>query len=1499
MDIREWLAELGLPQYAEAFAANHLSDTADAPFRDLTHDLLKEIGVASVGHRMTILRAKDALGPGAASSTRATVATTVSLTAGTPATAAMGTSSPAVGPESGAASPSAADRPIRVFLSYGHDEHEPVASRIKRDLERRGHKVWFDVERLRLGQDFPAYIEEGLRSCDKMLLLMTPHSVRRRDPRDPSSTDGFCLNEIAKALERNMLIIPVLVAGLANGPPISICRIQYLDLRDCLPPEEKAEKYASRFKRLLDALECDKLDFEGGQARLKRALRPLDFDADIARHVAAFTGRHWLRAEVDRWLAGEVGATSAAAAPVAQAAPGAPPVAGPTDASRIFWLVGGPGVGKSAFAAHLAHYHGRVAAHHLCVHGHDEKADPRKALLSLAYQMAQHLPEYDRRLQALDVEAQAAANAYTVFDTLWVQPLGKDFPAPDTPRLVILDGLDESTRNGRNELAEVVRDCWPRTPLWLRLLVTSRPESGVMSTLAGLAPYVFEAERAENLQDIRDYLWSELTARGFAPRGVAVDEVVRRSEGVFLYAKVVLEELVVGRLSLDRPEEFPVGLAGYYQKFFQRQFPEVQEYGRGTRSLVGAICAQRGPLPLGIAAAAAGLSDFELREQLGELGSLFPIRRAATGTTAKEEAETVAPFHQSVSDWLTTKDRRTGLHLAGPYAVDAADGERRLAEEGMREHGRGAERMSAYMIAHLPAHLARAGREDDLEAVLTDLVYLEVKAAAGRALELVGDFTEAKRVLEADRPGRERVRLLGKAISRDAAFVALHPTALFQCLWNSCWWHDCAEAAEHYDPPEGGWGPGGAPWEREGPKLSALLEAWRAAKERRTPDFPWLRSIRPPATAVDSPLELILSGHEYSVTSVAFSPDGGRIASGSNDETLRVWDAATGREIACLRGHESSVESVAFSPDGGRLASGSCDRTVRVWEAETGRQVTCLRGHQLSVKSVAFSPDGRRIASASRDKTVRVWDAATGREIACLRGHASSVESVAFSPDGGRLASGSCDRTVRVWEAETGRQVACIRPHQDFVEGDAYSPDGGWKWSGAYDQDMREREVRTGREIPFHRHTSMFTSVAYSPDGGRIASASYDHTVRVWEAETGEEVACLRGHESSVESVAYSPDGGRIASGSWDKTVRVWDATTGRELACVRTFNDWVCGVTFSPDGGRVASGSREKTVRIWDVSTGQEIACLRGHEKEVTSVAFSLDSGRIASGSLEKTVRIWDAATGREIACLRGHEGSVESVAFSPDGGRIASGSCDNTVRVWELETGREVACLRGHGDQVNSIAFSPNGGRIASGANDGTVRVWEADTGREIACLPGHEQVVWSVAFSPDGVRIASGSWDKTVRVWEATTGREIACLRGHGRSVTSLAYSPDGGRIAGLSGDTVVVWDTGTGECLQVIDGSSDALSVAYGHRQVPWRSAGALVGFALARADTREAVAWFPQFLWPLAFRPSLSVRRWAGAAGSELVILALEGGHDLERRIRQAPTQTGDPQGPRP
>jgi WD40 repeat protein/subtilase family serine protease len=580
----------------------------------------------------------------------------------------------------------------------------------------------------------------------------------------------------------------------------------------------------------------------------------------------------------------------------------------------------------------------------------------------------------------------------------------------------------------------------------------------------------------------------------------------------------------------------------------------------------------------------------------------------------------------------------------------------------------------------------------------------------------------------------------------------------------------------------------------------ALVSWWRIAL------WLWLAwAVVLPAFGQGRPdIVWMRGGHTHSVNSVAFSPDGSLIASGSWDDTIKLWRVSDGALVRTLTGHTDWVYSVAFSPDGSLIASGSRDATIKLWRVSDGALVATLRGHTWHVFSVAFSPDGSLIASGGSDLTIRLWRVSDGALVRTLRGHTGYVNSVAFSPDGRLLASGSEDRTIRLWRVSDGALVRTLTGHTDWVFSVAFSPDGSLIASGSDDSTIKLWRVSDGALVrTLTGHTGDVRSVAFSPDGSLLASGSWDATIKLWRVSDGALVATLTGHTSNVPSVAFSPDGRLLASGSWDATIKLWRVSDGALVRTLTGHTYWVNSVAFSPDGSLLASGSLDLTIRLWRVSDGALVRTLTWHTCSVYSVAFSPDGSLLASGCGGYTVQLWRVSDGALVRTLRGHTDSVTSVAFSPDGSLIASGSEDYTIRLWRVSDGALVRTLTGHTGTVTSVAFSPDGRLLASGSWD-TIKLWRVSDGALVGILAGHTDWVNSVAFSPDGSLLASGSGDATIKLWRVSDGALVATLTGHTDGVESVAFSPDGRLLASGSADrTIRLWRVSDGALVQTYD------------------------------------------------------------------------------------------------
>ncbi|OSX78977.1 hypothetical protein BU14_0093s0020 [Porphyra umbilicalis] len=642
----------------------------------------------------------------------------------------------------------------------------------------------------------------------------------------------------------------------------------------------------------------------------------------------------------------------------------------------------------------------------------------------------------------------------------------------------------------------------------------------------------------------------------------------------------------------------------------------------------------------------------------------------------------------------------------------------------------------------------------------------------------------------------------------------------------------------------------------------------------------------------------ILYGHPCEVTcSCVVRQSTGRnlVVSGSDDGTLRVWDADRGECVAVLNGHSCSVSCVCVVEVGGggdgvdcgckvqRVVSGSDDHTLRVWDADRGECVAVLKGHSdkvmcVCVVEVGGGGDGggsggkvQRVVSGSADHMLRVWDAGRGECVAVLEGHSHWVRCVCVVEVGGggvggggggkaqRVVSGSRDRTLRVWDAGHGECVAVLKGHRDTVT------------------------------------CVCVVEVGVGGDGGggggkvqRVVSGSADHTLRVWDAGHGECVAVMKGHSHWVTCVCVvevdvGGDGGggggmvqRVVSGSAHHTLRVWDAGHGECVAELKGHSDLVrcvgvVEVSGGGDGGvgggkvqRVVSGSRDRTLRVWDADRGECVAVLKGHSDKVMCVCVVEVGGggdgggsggkvqRVVSGSADHTLRVWDAGRGECVGENLGNSGWVTCVCVVEVGGggdggggggkvqRVVSGSDDHTLRVWDADRGECLAVLKGHRDTVTCVCVAEVGGvgdggggggkvqRVVSGSADHTLRVWDAGRGECVGEHLGHSGWVTCVCVvevggGGDMQRVVSGSADRTLRVWDAGRGECVAVMKGHSRSVTcvcvvEVGVGGDGGggggkvqRVVSGSADHMLrVWDAGHGECVAVLKGHRDTVT-----------------------------------------------------------------------------------------
>ncbi|KIK23191.1 hypothetical protein PISMIDRAFT_649690 [Pisolithus microcarpus 441] len=821
------------------------------------------------------------------------------------------------------------------------------------------------------------------------------------------------------------------------------------------------------------------------------------------------------------------------------------------NAPRILWLHGQAGRGKSAIAHTLALWLKDAGGFGSCFcFSRERQAEHReeKIFTTIARDLADHDPAFRRALAdvlAKDHSLKTTSDVTEQWEKLILEPMLKVSSTMIGNMVVVVDALDESGPVGsRTHILSVLASRANNLPRNIRIFITSRPLPDIQHSL-GSAPHVkatclddvstestehdillYVSEKLGHLPDIGDtevrkisqkadslFEWARLACDYIKPNTASGATVKER------YDEVVSLQSEGGRSLLDVT----------YMAILETAVPKS---GKGLErycSVMHQVLITFEPLPM---AALNGMrkclpNKHDHYDVFVILEFMSPVLGGILDYTSP-----VRPLHASFYDFLTDHSRSGIYFIDTSCPGDLAVSTLQILHDELRFNICGLE--SSYLsnaeVADLSDRIAKN--------ILPHLSYscqfwsqhLEKTIFNVPLAQLVKDFVGSEKFLF----WLEAMSLLSRIGNAATALISAA-----KWLLNQGDFKDTLELVEDgvrfIDIFHGG-------ISHSAPHVYVSALPFLPVKKRLSqmvmPKFSSLARVVGRLEYWNSAQLLGLEGHTNAVCSVAFSPDGSWIGSGSVDKTLRIWDAERGVQIGNhFEGHTDEVWSVAFSPDGKRIVSSSKDKAVRVWDTEGGVQIgSYLEGHTEGVTSVAFSPDGKRIVSGSLDKTLRIWDAERRVQIGShLEGHTDKVFSVAFSPDGKRIVSGSRDRTVRVWDAERGVQI--------------------------------------GRHLEGHIDAAF--SVVFSPDGKRIVSGSVDKTVRVWDAERGVQIGShLEGHTDAVFSVAFSPDGKKIVSGSLDKTVRHTDA---------------VFSVAISADGKSIVSGLEDNMVRAWDVNVCED----------------------------------------------------------------------------------------------------------------------------------------------------------------------------------------------------------------------------------------------------------------------------------------------------------------------
>jgi hypothetical protein len=885
---------------------------------------------------------------------------------------------------------------LRIFLSYGHDRNEELVLQIKKDLENRGHDVWFDKSDIKVGQDWRRSITDGIHNSKKVLSFLSKHSTR-----DP----GVCLDEIAIAIgDKGGNIQTILVEGEEEvKAPATISHIQWLDMHDWQEVKTKGGEewnawYENKFNEIVEVVESEESrTFAGEIEELKGYLNPISSDARIKQLLKkGFIGREWIYEAVEKWRT-------------------------ENRESRMFWLMGNPGVGKSAFAANLTHFgKDKVIAAQFVEYDKPDHRNAARVIRSLAFQLATRLPSYRSLLLKLpEIKNLDPKGAAELFEYLLAEPLKHDIDGGQERYLVIIDALDEAKEGEHNPLVEMLARHAPRLPDWLGIVVTSRNEKNVTDPLQGLIPFVLNTENEANQNDIRTYIELELEEhlQKFANKQNIVAQILEKSEGVFLYVERVCRDVQVGNLSLENQDAFPVGLGGIYWQFFQRQFQDSEKYKKNIRPVLRLIMAALEPLPVHLLKDLMNWGREEMNDFSFALGSLFPV-------VAENNVNVIKPYHKSIIDWITQET------TAGQYFVSSEEGQKSLTTFGWEQYKTSTVNLDLYFIKWLPRHLTLLENWDEVTELLCDLDFIQAKAVAKRTYDLVKDYhialdslpelqpekeIERKRQERLDKYIQDLIACAEGKISRidlevpesinlrmqeqiDAEInrIITNPNRADKLKdflnflgKETVNLQNYASKFAHFSHQQAWNFANDGPVGRAAEKLTPA--AGKTLLRRSAP-------TRPSWNPMPQDLQT-LKGHTHGVYAVAITPDGKRAISGSSDKTCIIWDLTSGEALQTLKGHTSDVLAVAITPDGKRAISGSYDKTCILWDLTSGEARQTLKGHTDGpdwVNAVAITPDGKRAISGSLDKTCILWDLTSGEELARYCAN-STIATASFS----------------------------------------------------------------------------------------------------------------------------------------------------------------------------------------------------------------------------------------------------------------------------------------------------------------------------------------------------------------------------------------------------------------------------------------------------------------------------------------------------------------------
>ncbi|WP_372370138.1 DUF4062 domain-containing protein [Candidatus Uabimicrobium sp. HlEnr_7] len=921
--------------------------------------------------------------------------------------------------------------------------------------------------------------------------------------------------------------------------------------------------------------------------------------------------------------------------------------------------------------------------------------------------------------------------------------------------IIVFDGLDEMQGKAL-ELNWLFRNLRPN----IRIILTTRPVDP-WSKIQNIPNIQLLQLPPLEITEIEQLLDSYQNTRNLQLTAKERTLLVQRAQGSPLFLKVALDQMLNSGVAVGQ-------LAESVNQLFHQALERLEDkYGKDLIDrYLGTIAASR-----------SGISENEISEVL------------VFGKKSRISGDLTLVLQKSLDNFLI--QRNFLLNFFHPEFERTV--KMRLGKAKIREYH---QLLAQYLLDkgfnydrtqfELPYQLQWGEQYKQLLAILTNPQFLQNKSAM--IDDLFEDF--ARSISEPAVPIPEDLQIqnslgviVDKSILKDlrqilqlhGGFLKQFPQTLFQCVWNLGYWTE------------------------ENSRIQNFVEAWR---EQCSPQV-WLKSLKPPANHLRSPLQKVLQGHKSRTTDVIFSKNDKHLIScgGIYDFKVRVWDLYTGECLHILRGHGKPVESAQYIKNGKQIISVGRSGRIIIWDAQTGETIRIVETEQdktkIKVAKMDISPNEKIIAlSSSNDNSIRLWHMDSLEIYKIITGHEDWVKDVAFHPTKKIIASASKDFTVRIWDYESGQELKSFR-HDAEVWSVVFHPEGEKVISSSRDQTVRVWNIITEEcEKVLTGHTGGGVNAAnISSDGKMIVSGGEDRTVRVWEEESGKCIRIFKGHQELIKGVAFANKGDMVASVSKDKNVMVWCLNTKPIDADYDEHKNKIFKVFY--DKEKIYSASPEE-IRIWK-EEGPLLHSMAGPPGQTT--LLNIAGNKLVTAGNDRNVWLWTDIN-KEPQILPKHKSGILNVQFDAKQQYFLSASRDKTICLWDSIDENNVIPIKtykGHSDWVQNAIFHPHKNQIASCSKDTTVKIWDRDSGECIYSLENHKDWVRDIAYSDNGKYLASVASDKTVNLWCAETGELLKTLKGHKSQVREVVFKNNDTQLFTQAFSATIVYDTETGECL----------------------------------------------------------------------------------------------------